>query len=120
MLLGALELLLGDPVGVELRQLGRQHSTGLLDVALAGAEIDRHQPVVDVLLGVGADRVGESPLLTYLAEQPRGGGAAEDGVEDAERETPVVGAVDPRAAEANVVRLGRLPLKAAAGAVVPG
>ena len=64
-------------------------------LSLAGADVHRDHAAVDVLLGVGADRVGEPALLADLAEQARGGRAAEDRVEHAEREAALVAARDP-------------------------
>ena len=57
---------------------------------------------------VGEDRIGQAALLAHLLEQPRRGRAAENGVEDAQRKAPVVGARDPAAAHAEVVLLGVL------------
>ena len=68
-------------------------------------------PLVDELLRVGADRVGEAALLADLAEQARGDRAAEDRVEDAERVAAIVAARDPATAEADVVLLGLLGIE---------
>ena len=111
LLLGAVELLLADAVGVQALQLGADHTAGLLDVVLAGADVEADQPAVDELLRVGADRVGEPALLADLAEEARRGRAAEDGVEDRERVASVVAAVDAGAAEADVVLLGVLAVE---------
>ena len=68
-------------------------------------------PVVDVLVDVGADGVGEPALLADLAEEARRARAAERGVEHAEREPPLVAAGDAPAAEADVVLLGVLGIE---------
>ena len=96
-------------------ELGADDRAGLLDVVLAGADVGGDQPGVDVLLGVGADRVGEAALLADLAEEARGGRAAEDRVEDGERVAALVVAGDARRAEADVVLLGVLAVEAQPG-----
>ena len=100
------------PLGAQRGELAADDLAGLGDVVLAGADVDGDHAAVDVLLGVGADRVGEAALLADLAEQPRGGRAAEDRVEDAEREAAIVAAGDPGRAEADVVLLGLLRVEA--------
>src|SRR5437763_14310262 len=68
-----------------------------------------------VLIGAGEriHRVGQTAPLAHLLEQPRGRRAAEDRVEHAKREPPVVVAGQPDAAETHVVLLGVLALEAA-------
>ena len=84
------ELLAGDRLGAQALELGADDRAGLLDVVLAGADVGGDQAGVRVLLVVGADRVGEAALLADLAEEPRGGRAAEDRVEDGERVAALV------------------------------
>ncbi|MEZ5062404.1 MAG: hypothetical protein R2700_12980 [Solirubrobacterales bacterium] len=67
---------------------------------------------IDVLLRVRTDRVCEPALLADLAEQPGGGGTAEDRVHHAEGEAAVVVARDPGRPEADVVLLGLLRVEA--------
>ena len=110
-LLGALQLLGADAVIAKRRELAADDLAGLAHVFLAGTDIHRDHAVIHVLLAVGADRVGEPALLADLAEQARGGRAAEDRVENAQREASLVGARDPRASEADVVLLGLLGLE---------
>ena len=80
-LLGALELVVGDALVAEPRELAADDLAGLGDVLGAGADVHRDDAAVDELLRVGADRVGEPALLADLAEEPRGHRAAEDRVE---------------------------------------
>ena len=115
--LARLELVVGDPVGVDRAELTADDLAGLLDVVLAGADVEADHAAVDVLLRVGADRVGEPLLLADLPEEAGGGRAAEDGVEDAERVAALVAAIDARAAEADVELLGVLLLEGDLGAV---
>src|SRR6185312_15559819 len=76
------------------------------------------QALVGELLVVRPDRVGEAALLAHLAEETRGGRAAEDRVENCERVTALVVTAQPRGAEADVVLLGLLPAEAEPGASV--
>ena len=116
--LARVELLVGDRLGAQPRELGADDRAGLLDVVLAGADVGGDQARVGVLLVVGADRVGEAALLAHLAEQPRGGRAAEDRVEHGERVAALVVAGDPGRAEADVVLLGVLLVEAEPGVAV--
>src|SRR3954454_8540140 len=110
-LLGTVQLGLGDPVGVDRGKLTADDPAGLLDVVLAGADIQADQPTVRVLLRVGADGVGKAPLLPHLAEEPGRSGTAEDRVEDGDRVTALVGAIDAGAAEGDVELLSVLLLE---------
>src|SRR5680860_1546454 len=103
-----------DRLAAQAVKLGADNRAGLLDVVLAGPHVGRDQAGVGVLLAVGADRVGEAALLAYLAEEPRGGRAAEDRVEHGEPVAALVVAHDARRAEADVVLLGVLRVEAQA------
>ena len=68
-------------------------------------------PVCGEQVGEAEDRVGQAAALAHLLEQPRGGRAAEDAFEHAQREAALVVAREPGAAEAHVVLLGLLRRK---------
>src|SRR5690349_20805046 len=97
-------------------ELAADDLASLLDVVTAGPDVDSDQPAVDVLLGVGADGVGEPSLLADLAEEAGRGGTAEDRIEDAERVAALVGAIDAGTAEGDVELLGVLLLEPDPGA----
>ena len=84
----------------------------LLEVV--GPRPDVQADLAGVLVGAGerVDGVGEPAPLADLLEQARGGGAAEDRVEHAQREPALVVAREAGAAEADVVLLGVLALEA--------
>ena len=117
-LLGPRQLLRGDRLRAQPRQLGADDRAGLLDVVLAGADVGGDQALVGELLVVGADRVGEAALLAHLAEEARGGRAAEDRVEHGQRVAALVVAAQAGRAEADVVLLGLLRVEAEPGAAV--
>jgi len=62
------------------------------EVLLARADVDAEQARVGVLRRERVDGVRHPALLANLLEQARGGGAAEDRVEDRRCEAPAVGA----------------------------
>ena len=90
-------------------------TTASASVEVLGARADVQPDLAGV--GVGArervHRVGQPATLAHLLEQARGRGAAEDRVEHAQREAPLVVARERRPAEAHVVLLGVLALEAA-------
>src|SRR5205823_3610388 len=102
------ELLVAHPLAADAVELGADHLEGAGDVVLTRADVDPHLARVRVLARPRVDRVREAALLADLLEEPRGSGAADDRIEDRERETPVVVARDARSAQADVVLLGLL------------
>ena len=118
MLLGPLQLLGADPLVPQASELAPDDLAGLADVFLPGPDVHGDHAPLGVLLEVGADRVCQAALLANLPEQPRGGRAAEDRVEDAEREPPLVRTGDARSPEADVVLLGVLRLEGESGCCV--
>src|SRR5262249_60436954 len=86
----------------------------LAQVLLPGADVDADLAGVGVLRREAIDGVSHPPLFPDLLEQPRGGRAAEDPVEQRGGEAPPIGARDPWGREADVVLLGVLALEAQA------
>ena len=93
MLAGALQLVHRHALGVELAHLREAQLQDLVDVARAAAAADGEAP--GVLEGEleAADRVGQAALLAHLLEDAGSRAAAEDGVQDGEREPVLAGAV---------------------------
>ncbi len=87
-------------------------ATASAQVLRARADVQADLAGVGVEVGEGEDRVGEPAPLAHLLEEARGGAAAEDVVEHAQREAALVLARDPAAAEAEVVLLGVLAQEA--------
>ncbi len=77
-------------------------------VVLARTDVDADLARVLVLARPRVDRVGEAALLAHLLEQARGCRAAQDRVEDRQREATIVVAGDALSPEADVVLLGLL------------
>ena len=111
MLAGAAQLVLGHRLLAQALELGADHVQRLDDVVLAGADVDPDLPGVLVLARPGVDGVGQAPLLADLLEQARGGGAAQDRVQDRQGEAALVVAGDALSAQADVVLLGLLAVK---------
>ena len=114
-LLGALQLLLGQVACGDVRDLVGGDRERLGEVVLARPDVDPDLAGVCVLREEAVDRVGEAALLADLLEEPGRGGAAEDRVEDRGGEPAAVGAREAGSREADVVLLGVLALEAPAG-----
>ena len=110
-LLGAVKLLGGRGLLAQATELGPDHRQRLGHVVGARADVQPDLPGVLIGARERVDRVGQPAALADLLEQPRGRGAAEDRVEHAQREPPIVVARERRAAEADVVLLGVLALE---------
>ena len=102
----------GHVLLLEPAQLAADGLERLAHAVRPRADVEADLARVDVLAGVRVDRVGQPALLAHLLEQPRGGRAAEDRVEHAQGEAPLVGARNARAAEADVELLGVLVVEA--------
>src|SRR5205823_12118200 len=81
------------------------------EVLGTGPHVDPHLARVGVLARERVDRVRQTALLAHLLEQARRGGAAEDRVEYAQGEAPVVVPRDTGRPQAHVVLLGVLALE---------
>ena len=112
MLLGPLQLALHEVPGRDLGHLlgGDLQAGG--EVVLARAEAEADHAGVGVLGDEAVDRVGHAALLADLLEEPGGGRAAENRVEQGGGEAAPVGAGDARRGDADVVLLGLLALEA--------
>ena len=86
-----------------------------LQVLLARPDVDTDEAGVGVLRREAVDGVRHAALLADLLEEARRRGAAEDRVEQRRRKAAAVGARDAGRAEAHVVLLGVLALKAEPG-----
>ena len=96
----------------EIQELGDCDLEAGREVLLPRADVEPDLAGVRVLGEVAVDRVRHPTLLADLLEEPRGGRAAENRVEDGGGEAALVRAVDPRRGKADVVLLGVLPLEA--------
>ena len=106
-LLRPLELAGAHVPGRDVAELARDDLEALDEVLLPRADVEPDLAGVRVLRGEAVDRVRHPTLLADLLEEPRGGGAAEDRVEQRRREAPLVAPGDARGAEADVVLLRR-------------
>ena len=107
-LAGAAQLVLADRLLAHALELAADHVQRLDDVVLARADVDADLAGVLVLARPGVDRVGQAALLAHLLEQARGRRAAQDRVQDRQREAALVVAGDALSAQTDVVLLGLL------------
>src|SRR5205823_4628073 len=101
-----------DVACCDVRDLGARDLDAGREVLLARADIEAELTGVGVLGGEAVDRVGHAALLADLLEESRGRRAAEDRVQDRDREPAPVGTGDAGRTDADVVLLRVLALEA--------